>query len=64
MELRAGRSKYPIDRLTPGECLKVKASVGALAMKSGRIGESVVAHATTNALLGAYVFMFDQWQLW
>ena len=53
MELRAGRSKYPIDRLTPGECLKVKASVGALAMKSGRIGESVVAHATTNALLGA-----------
>jgi exosortase E/protease (VPEID-CTERM system) len=37
---------------------------GALAMKSGRIGESVVAHATTNALLGVYVLIFNQWQLW
>src|ERR1017187_3134721 len=30
---------------------------GALAMKSGRIGESVVAHATTNTLLGGYVLI-------
>lgn len=37
---------------------------GALAMKTGRIGESVVAHATTNALLAAYVLIFNQWQLW
>jgi len=37
---------------------------GALAMKSGRIGESVVAHATTNSLLGGYVLIFNQWQLW
>ncbi len=37
---------------------------GALAMKSGRIGESVVAHATTNTLLGGYVLIFNQWQLW
>jgi CAAX prenyl protease-like protein len=37
---------------------------GALAMKTGRIGESVVAHATTNALLAAYVLTFNQWQLW
>jgi CAAX prenyl protease-like protein len=37
---------------------------GALAMKSNRIGESVVAHATTNALLAAYVLIFNQWQLW
>ncbi len=37
---------------------------GALAMKSGRIGESVAAHATTNTLLGGYVLIFNQWQLW
>jgi exosortase E/protease (VPEID-CTERM system) len=37
---------------------------GALAIKSDRIGESVVAHATTNGLLAAYVLIFNQWQLW
>jgi exosortase E/protease (VPEID-CTERM system) len=37
---------------------------GALAIKSGRIGESVAAHATTNALLGAAVLIFNQWQFW
>ena len=37
---------------------------GALAMKSGRFGESVAAHATTNAMLGGYVLIFNQWQLW
>ena len=37
---------------------------GALAIKTDRIGESVVAHATTNALLAAYVLIFNQWQLW
>jgi exosortase E/protease (VPEID-CTERM system) len=37
---------------------------GALAIRSGRLGESVIAHATTNALLAAYVLLFEQWQLW
>jgi exosortase E/protease (VPEID-CTERM system) len=37
---------------------------GAIAIKTGRIGEAVVAHATTNAFLAAAVLLFDQWQLW
>jgi exosortase E/protease (VPEID-CTERM system) len=37
---------------------------GALAMRTNRLGECIVAHATTNALLAVYVLAFDQWQLW
>jgi exosortase E/protease (VPEID-CTERM system) len=37
---------------------------GALAIKTGRISDAVIAHATTNALLAAAVLLFDQWQLW
>jgi CAAX prenyl protease-like protein len=37
---------------------------GALAIRTDKLGESVAAHATTNALLAAYVLMFDRWQLW
>jgi exosortase E/protease (VPEID-CTERM system) len=37
---------------------------GALAIRTDKLGESVVAHVTTNALLAAYVLMFDRWQLW
>jgi exosortase E/protease (VPEID-CTERM system) len=37
---------------------------GALAMKTGKIGESVVAHAATNALVAIQVLLFGQWQLW
>jgi membrane protease YdiL (CAAX protease family) len=37
---------------------------GAIAINTGRIGEAVVAHATTNALIAAAVLLFDQWQLW
>jgi CAAX prenyl protease-like protein len=37
---------------------------GAIAIRTGSIGEAVVAHATTNALLAASVLLFDQWQLW
>ena len=33
-------------------------------IRCGRIGEAVAAHATTNALLAAYVLAFGQWQLW
>jgi exosortase E/protease (VPEID-CTERM system) len=37
---------------------------GALNIKTGRIADAVIAHATTNALVTAAVLMFDQWQLW
>ncbi|MEO6079420.1 MAG: exosortase E/protease, VPEID-CTERM system [Steroidobacteraceae bacterium] len=37
---------------------------GVLARYTGRIGEAVTAHATTNALLAVAVLCFDQWQLW
>jgi exosortase E/protease (VPEID-CTERM system) len=37
---------------------------GGLAIHTGKFGESVAAHAVTNALLAAYVLVFDQWQLW
>ena len=37
---------------------------GGLAVRTGKFGEAVVAHGTTNALLAAYVLMFGQWQLW
>jgi len=33
-------------------------------IRSGRIGEAVAAHATTNALLAAYVLAFGAWHLW
>lgn len=37
---------------------------GWLAIRTGRIGESVAAHATTNALLAALVIFDGQWQFW
>ena len=37
---------------------------GAVAVKTGKIGESVAAHATTNALIAIQVLLLDQWQLW
>jgi exosortase E/protease (VPEID-CTERM system) len=37
---------------------------GALAVRTGKIGESVAAHATTNALVAIQVLLFGQWQLW
>jgi exosortase E/protease (VPEID-CTERM system) len=33
-------------------------------LRRGRIGEAVVAHATTNALLAGYVLIFQKWHLW
>jgi exosortase E/protease (VPEID-CTERM system) len=33
-------------------------------MRRGKIGEAVIAHATTNALLAAWVLSTSQWQLW
>jgi exosortase E/protease (VPEID-CTERM system) len=37
---------------------------GLTVIRSGRLGEAVVAHATTNGLLAAVVLLWDQWQLW
>ena len=35
-----------------------------LTIRRGRIGDAVIAHATANALLAAYVLTFHQWHLW
>jgi exosortase E/protease (VPEID-CTERM system) len=37
---------------------------GLALMRKGRMGDAVVAHATANALLAAYVLSFHQWHLW
>jgi CAAX prenyl protease-like protein len=37
---------------------------GVVLIRTGRIGEAIVAHATTNGLLAAYVLLLNQWQLW
>jgi CAAX prenyl protease-like protein len=37
---------------------------GVLVKRRGRIGDAVVAHATANALLAAYVLSYSQWHLW
>lgn len=33
-------------------------------IRRGRIGEAVIAHSTTNALLACYVLIFHKWHLW
>ncbi len=37
---------------------------GLLVIRTNQIGEAVVAHATVNACVTAYILLFDQWQLW
>ena len=37
---------------------------GTVMVRSGRLGDAVGAHATTNALLAAYVLMTGRWDLW
>jgi exosortase E/protease (VPEID-CTERM system) len=37
---------------------------GFAAARRGKLGDAVVAHATTNAILAAYVLVFHQWQYW
>jgi exosortase E/protease (VPEID-CTERM system) len=37
---------------------------GAVAVKTGKMGESVAAHATTNTLVAIQVLLLGQWQLW
>jgi CAAX prenyl protease-like protein len=33
-------------------------------IRTGRIGESVIAHATTNGLLATYVLLYRHWNFW
>jgi exosortase E/protease (VPEID-CTERM system) len=33
-------------------------------IRTGRIGEAVIAHATTNGLLAAYVLLYHRWSFW
>jgi exosortase E/protease (VPEID-CTERM system) len=37
---------------------------GWAAIRRGRIGDAVVAHATANALLAAYILTYHKWHLW
>jgi CAAX prenyl protease-like protein len=37
---------------------------GLVVMRRGRLGEAVLAHATTNALVAVAVLGWHQWQLW
>ena len=37
---------------------------GILVIHSGRIGEAVYAHATTNALIAMAVLFWNRWELW
>lgn len=37
---------------------------GLAVIRRGRIGDAVVAHATANALLAAYVLTYHKWHLW
>lgn len=37
---------------------------GLVLVRRGSIGEAVIAHATTNALIAAVVLGWNQWQLW
>jgi CAAX prenyl protease-like protein len=35
-----------------------------LLRRTGRLGEAIAAHATTNALIAVWVLALQQWQLW
>jgi membrane protease YdiL (CAAX protease family) len=37
---------------------------GLVMVRRGRLGESIGAHATTNALLAVYVMLTGRWDLW
>jgi exosortase E/protease (VPEID-CTERM system) len=40
------------------------AAYAVVAVLTGKIGESVAAHATTNSLIAMQVLLFGHWQLW
>jgi exosortase E/protease (VPEID-CTERM system) len=37
---------------------------GLLLIRTGRMGEAIAAHATTNGLIALWVLVLQQWQLW
>jgi CAAX prenyl protease-like protein len=37
---------------------------GFAMIRRGRLGDAVIAHATTNAIVAVYVVGWSQWQLW
>ena len=37
---------------------------GLAVIRTGRLGEAIAAHATTNALLVVYILALDNWHLW
>jgi exosortase E/protease (VPEID-CTERM system) len=37
---------------------------GFAVARKGKLGDAVIAHATTNAILAAYVLVCNQWQFW
>jgi CAAX prenyl protease-like protein len=37
---------------------------GLLLIRRGRMGDAVVAHASANLLIAAYVLLFHDWSLW
>ncbi len=37
---------------------------GTLTIRTGRLGEAVAAHMTTNLALALVVLLYDKWQLW
>jgi CAAX prenyl protease-like protein len=37
---------------------------GFAVARRGKLGDAVIAHATTNAILAAYVLVCNQWQFW
>jgi exosortase E/protease (VPEID-CTERM system) len=37
---------------------------GFAVARRGKLGDAVIAHATTNAMLAAYVLVCNQWQFW
>jgi exosortase E/protease (VPEID-CTERM system) len=40
------------------------AAYAIITVRTGKIGESVAAHATTNSLVALQVLLFGHWQLW
>ena len=37
---------------------------GLMAARRGQLGDAIVAHATTNAMLAAWVLAMGAWSLW
>ena len=54
-----GHARRPLARGTAAGAL-----YALVALRTGRLSEADAAHATTNALLAAYVLTLQKWQFW